>query len=446
MAPRYEASAKSEGRPVFNHVLELIRTGKADALVCWKLDRLARNFIDGGRVIDLLQKSVIQEIRTYEGTHLPSDNVLMIAMQFGMANQYSRDLSMNVKRGNRTKLERGEWPHRAKFGYLNDKATKTITLHPTLSKYIVRMFELYKRGTYSFQEVADIIFAEGIRTVSGKKLFAGHIKRLLSSPFYMGIMLRNGKYYPGKHTALISKETFDTVQDIMHKRTRPRPQTLFFPLRGFLTCETCGCALTSSLKKGHHYYYCTNGKGICAEHKSYMRETYLYEKVAPLLEALHFTEAKIELMYEAALEESQADSGHIETALATLQNRLESLITRESRLLDTFLAEQTTQALYDEKSLELKNEKVSLEKQIEELKAKQPLNTLEPTKNLFLRASRTAKQFLEGDDMQKREMLENVLWNLTIKNKETVIVQYKSPFDIMAKAPKNGDFLQMRRM
>src|ERR1035437_3794222 len=72
-------SAKAEGRPVFNQVLKLITSGKADAIICWKLDRLARNFIDGGRVIDFLQKGIIKEIRTYEATHLPSDNVLLLA-------------------------------------------------------------------------------------------------------------------------------------------------------------------------------------------------------------------------------------------------------------------------------------------------------------------------------------------------------------------------------
>jgi DNA invertase Pin-like site-specific DNA recombinase len=36
-------SAKAEGRPVFNQVLKLITSGKADAIICWKLDRLARH-------------------------------------------------------------------------------------------------------------------------------------------------------------------------------------------------------------------------------------------------------------------------------------------------------------------------------------------------------------------------------------------------------------------
>lgn len=79
---RESMSAKKEGRPIFNEMMECIKSGKADAVLCWKLDRLARNFIDGGLIIDMLQTSTIKEIRTYEGSHLPTDNVLMIALLY----------------------------------------------------------------------------------------------------------------------------------------------------------------------------------------------------------------------------------------------------------------------------------------------------------------------------------------------------------------------------
>ncbi len=59
-------SAKTVGRPIFNEVIRQIQKGKANALLCWKLDRLARNFIDGGLVIDLLQRGVLESIQTYE--------------------------------------------------------------------------------------------------------------------------------------------------------------------------------------------------------------------------------------------------------------------------------------------------------------------------------------------------------------------------------------------
>src|SRR5882724_2662256 len=41
-------SAKAPGRPVFNEMMQRIYRGDAQGVICWKLDRLARNPIDGG--------------------------------------------------------------------------------------------------------------------------------------------------------------------------------------------------------------------------------------------------------------------------------------------------------------------------------------------------------------------------------------------------------------
>jgi len=272
-------SAKSSGRPLFNEMMKMIQSGKVDGIVCWKLDRLARNFIDGDLIIDLLQRGVIKEIQTSEGVHKQGDDVMLMAIKFGMANQYSRNLSVDVKRGNREKLSRGGWPNRAPLGFLNDKATRTLVIDPARAKYIPRAFELYLTGSHGFKEISDILYSEGFRTRTDKIANKSYIQRILSSIFYTGIMEREGKYYQGNHTPLISKETFEKAQDVMNGRSHPRPKRLFFPLRGFMKCENCGCALTASLKKGHHYYYCTGNREGCNEHKNYMREIYLYDKV-----------------------------------------------------------------------------------------------------------------------------------------------------------------------
>ena len=325
---RESKSAKEPGRPIFNEMIKMLSAGKADAILCWKIDRLTRNPVDGGQIQWLLQNNKIKCIRTFEKSYYPNDNVLLMSIEQAMANQYIRDLSVNVKRGNREKLARGEWPNQAPFGYLNDKAKKTIIIDPVRSKYVKRAYELYLTGSYGYRDVARILFDEGLRTKSGKKVLISHISRILSSPFYAGIMVRDGKYYNGNHEPLISKSDYDKAQELLADKSRPKTKRLFFPLRGFLKCENCGCALTSSLKKGHHYYYCTNRKEKCEEHKSYMRETYLYSIFANILGNLAFSERKIELMYKAAKEKAGLDTEYFDTALATLQSSLESLKTK----------------------------------------------------------------------------------------------------------------------
>ncbi len=440
---REKQSAKKPGRPVFNEALRMIADGEADAILCWKIDRLTRNPVDGGQIQWLLQTGKIKCITTFEKNYYPNDNVLLMSIEQAMANQYILDLSTNVKRGNRAKLERGEWPNRAPLGYLNDKISKTIIVDTASAPYVRRAFELYATGSHSLLDVSNMLFDAGFRSRRGKKVYRGIVYEMLGNPFYTGIMRRDDKLYRGNHEAIISKKLFDDVQYVLSGKTHPCTQRLFFPLRGFLTCEVCGCMLTASLKKGHQYYYCTNGRGRCTEHKHYLRETYLYEKVSTLFDDLIFSERKIELMYQTAKEDMERNGGETEHALQSLRTRLQSLPSRESRLLDAFVAEQISQELYDSKVATLKHVRLDIEKQIAELEKGRAVVTLEPTKNIFLEASRAKAEFLAASETKKRTIAEKLLWNLSFKEKNIAQVQYKKPYDVIAKANKNASISEL---
>src|SRR6185437_9896105 len=47
-------SAKKPGRPIFNQMLERIEKGEASGIIAWHPDRLARNMLDGGRIIHMV--------------------------------------------------------------------------------------------------------------------------------------------------------------------------------------------------------------------------------------------------------------------------------------------------------------------------------------------------------------------------------------------------------
>src|SRR3989339_1302777 len=139
-------SAKKPGRPVFNDMLRRIQTGEAQGIICWKIDRLARNPVDGGQIQWLLQQGVIAHIQTHDRSHYPNDNVLMMSVELGMANEYIRQLSANTARGLRQKARQGIYPGLAPLGYINDPSTKTIKTHRKNAKLIKKMFERYAKG------------------------------------------------------------------------------------------------------------------------------------------------------------------------------------------------------------------------------------------------------------------------------------------------------------
>src|SRR6185437_15045421 len=120
-------SAKAPGRKQFDEMLSRIEHGEAHGIIAWAPDRLARNSIDGGRVIYLLDRGVIRDLKfaTYTFENNPQGK-FMLQIMFGQSKYYSDALSENVKRGNRTKVERGWRPNLAPLGYDNDRATKTI--------------------------------------------------------------------------------------------------------------------------------------------------------------------------------------------------------------------------------------------------------------------------------------------------------------------------------
>ena len=449
IAAKYQESmsAKRSGRPVFNQMLRSITKSKGVSLLVWNIDRLARNMVDGGMLLQLMDEGKILEIRTYEKTYRNTpDDKFMMGLSFGMAKKYVDDLSVNVKRGNREKLARGEWPSRAPMGYTNNKANHLIDVDPERAPYIKRAFELYATGGTGLNDLTTFLYDEGFRTINGNRVYRSAVHRILQNPFYTGVMEKQGKIYNGIHEPLISKKLFDDAQYALTGRAHPNIQKHFFPLRGFLTCATCGCMLTASLKKGHQYYHCTNAKRICYEHKKYLREHEVYALVGGVFDNLPFTEQKVELLYRSAKEESEGTGDELKQAIASLQKRLQSLPARESRLLDTFLAEQISKELYDQKVAEIQHERIDLTKQVEKLESGQPLFTLEPTKEVFLDCSRAKKEFVDADEAKKRTIVEKLLWNLFIENGKIVSVQYKSPYHVIAKVGKNASFLEMRAM
>lgn len=436
-------TAKAPGRPVFAEMITFVEKNESSIILVWKLDRLARNPIDEGRIKWLLQQGIIQEIKTPERDYQPQDNVLITSVEFGMANQFIRDLRQNVLRGNRAKLERGGWPNMAPFGYSNNKADRSVVINPLTAPAVQISFKLYASGNYSLKELTEVIYKQGFRTKAEKKISKSNIHKILNNPFYYGIMVKDDVSYQGKHEPLISKELFDRASYVLSGKHHRKRQKHVFPLSGIMSCAVCGCMLTASFqKKKHLYYYCTNGKGICNQRRKHLKAKDAYALISSELQKLKINERLLKIAALASEEKHQNDKVSKESTRQILVKRMKSV----ERLQDVLARRKNTpDDVYARNMTALQKDKVELENQLSNLDTKSDNTkiTFEQVKKVFLEANSIANSFLDADDNLKRRYSEILLSNVSIKDNKVACFQYKMPYQRIAEIPKNPTIDQL---
>ena len=138
-------SAKKPGREKFGEMMGKIENMDGVGILAWHPDRLARNSIDGGRIIYAVDTTKIVSLRFPTFWFEPTPQGLyMLQVAFGQSKYYSDNLKQNVERGIRQKLRRGEWLTKAPFGYVNNPKTRNIEPDVVKSKIIVRAFKEYR--------------------------------------------------------------------------------------------------------------------------------------------------------------------------------------------------------------------------------------------------------------------------------------------------------------
>ena len=297
-------------------MLARIHQGHAQGIICWKLDRLAQNPVDAGNINWMLQQSVIQHIQTYQRSYYPTDNVLMMNLEFGMANQYVIDLSVNVKRGMRKKA-----------------------------------------------------IALGLKSKKGNELPRGYFYNIFKNPFYYGPFIWNDDVYQGNHQPMITKQEFELAQEIIAGKYKSCPQYKTFKYTGLIRCGKCGSAITAETKSKkqkngniHHYTYyrCTKRKksDVKCQQKT-IREESLEDQFSNILDNITIPPEFHQWAIKAMREDQVSEKEDRERILAMQREQLGLAERKLETILSMRLSGELTPEEYSDKKKLLKNEKSS---------------------------------------------------------------------------------------
>ena len=370
-------SAKVTGRPIFGKLLAEIEQNGGNILA-WHPDRLARNSVDGGQIVYLLDGGRLGTLKFptfwFENT---SQGKFMLSIAFGQSKYYVDNLSENTKRGLRQKVRRGEYPSIAPIGYLNDIRNKTIIVDKRRAPLVIAAFEIYAEGNQRLQNIADYLKDNGIMTRGGKPLSKDQIKKMLTNPFYYGHFRYGGEVHEGKHKAIIEKRLFDRVQAVVVGRGHRTKGTIDPQMFcGLLSCGACNMAITAEKKVKHQkngnvheyvYYRCTRKNKTLKCTEPAVTEPDLAAQLTDILQGYALPESWAESL-GAMLDEDEKQAEQSSGAfIADARTRVVDLQSKLQRLLDSYLDQDIDQPTYRAKQAELMSEKKSQEERIGKL-------------------------------------------------------------------------------
>ena len=142
-----------------------------------------------------------------------------------IAEYYSRNLSHEAQKGMTEKVLRGGTPGKAPIGYTNviyreqGQEIRTVEVDAERAPHVRWAFSAYATGDWSISALRNELEARGFtskptKAYVGTPLGNSQFHRMLSHPYYKGIVTHKGAQYPGRHEPLVNEATWQQVQDV----------------------------------------------------------------------------------------------------------------------------------------------------------------------------------------------------------------------------------------
>lgn len=433
-------TAKKTGRTGFAEMLAFLKANATiKTILVEKTDRLYRNIRDWVTLDDLGLEIHFAKEGVILSRDSRSSEKFMHGIKVLMAKNYCDNLSEETRKGMTEKAEQGMWPSRVPLGYNNimgSDGKRVIVPDPERAPLITKAFEWYATGNYSVKEIANVLKDAGFgyRKTNGA-VSQAIVHKILRSRIYTGEFEWDGKLYKGKYEPLISMELFEAVQGIFDNRSsgRRKVRKHDFAFSGLIQCGYTGGSLVGDLKKGKYVYY----RAIGAKGVPYVKEEELERQFGEVLKRLRFDDDVLEWVCQA-LKESNADKVQFhEETLGRLQAEYKRLETRIDGMYVDKLDGNISQAFFDEKAGQWREEQKRILAKIESLQQASQSYINEGVQLLEL-AQNAYVLFVKQPAHEKRRLL-NLLVSNCIWKDGVLTVEFKQPFDMLSKFIMNAN-------
>jgi site-specific DNA recombinase len=441
-----ESARRKAERAAFNEMFHWVKANakreKLQAILSHKLDRVCRNLRDAVRLQELEDNCGV-ELAFVDNQFGPgAAGALSFNVMAAVAQYYSDNLRSEVLKGLDEKVRQG-WPTGlAPYGYRNvDDKSEPVQPHPEKAATLVRMFELYSSGSFTFATLAGALEREGhVFRASRRRFTRGAMSWILSNRFYIGELHRHGQVFEGQYRKLIDRPTFNACQDVMQGRNRRtgNPEHSFGG--GLFRCSYCGQAITGErirrkLKGGevreHLYYRCANNHPGPDHPTVRWKAADLERAIAKDLGGLRMPSPEIAAWIRNELQAAVSDlTVHRRRQEQLLAKRRSEIAAMQVRLLNAYLTGNVEETVFHSKSVELRTESAGVDEQL----AKSGTNHADSASlvlSLFDWTQSAADVWQRSNNAVRREILDAICLNRQLGDVSLVTTKRK-PFDVFA--------------
>ncbi|MBC7226999.1 MAG: recombinase family protein [Thermoflexales bacterium] len=254
---RDEHTGKNTDRPGFRRMMRMVYEGKANAIVCHRLDRFSRSLHDIMELFkELEEMNVVMAFAKDRFDFSTEEGRLEFHILAVFADWYVQNLAREVRKAKVSRVLKGYHNNQLPFGYRRG-ADGVGEPDPETAWAVREAYERYASGQYTDREIAEWLNEQGFRTRRGRLWTKESVREMLQNEFYKGMVKYRGSLYPGKHEGIVPEELWERVQAVRGAHARaPRVyerRERVYLLSGLGRCAHCGRTLRA--QGGRYAYY-----------------------------------------------------------------------------------------------------------------------------------------------------------------------------------------------